>query len=365
MFFHFGMWEERRTIRAQEYDENLRALRAAESIEHGNVILAPYEKDLDRFIIGKVGFTILHYGNWLPPNWEGTTTSIHSTAHIQSLVGLPKSVFPQAGWAEFTDPAGGPAGWEYHTNGERLGLPEAAKEWMESGSVSGSLMFPQSGEIEISCEGSVLSVQSPVQSATAENRGLFRVLRGLNRLTISRSTPSQPPPLYLHLVFRPSGQGMVEEHTLSPADLYTIPVHGWFRKIERNGQSQLEDLSVTPTIFTHHIKEEFLSVANGHSVTKYQAIAHLPPGPHQFVIDMNEPRSIVVRIADGRVLIDGKSLDRTYSVTLEASEVNGKGIEIMRTDQDHPAAISLETIDGAGRREVPPYHWLEPVALAE
>lgn len=366
-YFHIDVWQDRRVIRCQEYDENRRALRIRERVADYDVYITPYEKDLDRLFSGRSGFEVFHYGAWLPPNWKQRQHSVQATLSVNSLSGLLESIFPPTHWTREFDPAGSPCGWEYITGSEPLGFPQFAQMWSEEGAAHGTLMFPQSGVAEISCEGCLLEMESPVPSEPQENRGKFKVLRGLNRLAIKPSRPDQNPPQYLSITFQ-SENGQVEKHAINPGLLYSIPLCGWLKSVEQFDRKREHSLApatyaVTPAIYTHHMKEEPLDSPAPVVITTYRAIASLPEGTHLFVIDLNDSRTVSVRIGEGKNLFEGQDPARLYNFFLRSEEANNKVIEITKIDDRGVAAISLDRLLEDGRREVPPYAWFEPVQL--
>lgn len=111
------------------------------------------------------------------------------------------------------------------------------------------------------------------------------------------------------------------------------------------------------------MKEEPLDSPAPVVITTYRAVASLPEGTHLFVIDLNDARTVSVRIGEGKNLFEGQDPARLYNFFLRSEEANNKVIEITKIDDRGVAAISLDRLIEDGRREVPPYAWFEPVQL--
>ncbi len=364
-YFQTGMWKDQRTIRAQEYNENLRPMRVREDSKEYDVVIIPPPKDIDRFITESFQFTVLDYGKWLPPNWAKRPLAVHGTVHVHSLAGLVNSLAPWLQAREITDPANFPAGWEYKTGREKINSFMAAKQWSQSGKITGTLMFPQPGRVELTCTDYLIRMNAPIASTMTEGKTEVQVLRGLNRLTFRPTRVNQPLPQTFHLTYRPDS-GKPQGWTLAPTDLYAIPLCGWLQTVVETGfkdqpAQTKKTVSVTPTLFTHHMNEEPLSTTASNITTTYQSIPDLPPGLHHFIINMGAPRPLEIRLVGGKEIYNTTQEEPKIFFSLDAQEANGKVLEIIRRDIGRPVPIGLEVAYPNGKTEVPPYTWFKPV----
>jgi hypothetical protein len=368
-YFQVTMWKDERTVRAQEFDENTRPLRVLGRAATHDILLCSFPKDIDRFILDGKNYPVFDYGSWLPPNWAKKPLAVEATAHVQGLVALPKAVFERNQWEEFKDPAGGLAGWEYIAGSNKLGAAGVRKQWEETGKVSGTLMFPESGKADFTLSGYRIEVHSPVFPASSENSGSFRVLRGLNLISFKPLERDSPPPNNLSLIYQPVS-GQTEEHLLSVADLYETPLHGWLRIIEEfaersGGDATLQpNYSIVPEIYTHRTYEEPPLKAGHTRICRYRSVPHLPPGPHDFTIDLSDTREIKVLIGGHPIFPETKP-ERTYTFRLESDEINGQVFEIFKSEDKGPASISLEVRDPGSEKELPPYDWFTPASVVD
>jgi hypothetical protein len=365
----YGMWKDRRAIEAQEYDSYLMALRVGERLNDSNIIVTNKGLDLVNFFYGSTKFTFLNYGNWIQPNWDVfRQNAVETAANMWPLMGLPKSLSPKVQFNEFKNPAGGHAGWEYLTGSQMtLGNLGAAKQWAEEGRITGTLMMSESAQLQMTCKDYRIKVRTAISSASSENTGSFEVLRGLNRVALLPTRDSQIEPRYLQLRFTPS-EGQAEDHVIAPGDLYTIPVCGWLEeasltRFDITGGSPVQR-SIVPTIYTHLLDVESVYYKGkklpATRYRRYRSYVSLPPGNHQFAFYASEPCTISMSIGDKQMKWDGPIDGNTTRFTLNSEEVNGKLIEITKTDGEKPADFSFEVVPENRTREVPPYFWFTP-----
>lgn len=365
VYFHGDFWSDPRTLRAEEYDENFRAERVNHWKPTHDIRIAPYPKDIDRYLVPGQELKVLNWGDWLPPSLSDRPLSVHGRMNVPNLMGLPESAFPSTAWRQFEDPSGAFAGWEYQTQGLGLGLTECARQWGEEGRIVGSLMFPASGTTQLSSRGVRFVVSTPEGEREFVESGEFESMRGLNRVTLYPTISDQPMPLYIDCV-HDGGNGKELRKTLATADVLAVPVHGW-RRVRREVHAGAPDHpntfeAVTPVIFTHHLTEEVFTGPAVVQSTTYTAVAHLPSGTHSFFIDLNLERGIQLKVGD-EVIFSGSPMQRLYSFSITGDRASGKVWTLSKRDDGSTAAVSLEYLRPNGRRDVPPYDWFTPPFL--
>ncbi|NUN95991.1 MAG: hypothetical protein HUU16_07435 [Candidatus Omnitrophica bacterium] len=365
-FFQFDMWRDPKTIMCHDWDENARARRLLRDVDTCDVSIIPYESSTDRFLLDGKRVRILNFGDWLPANWARRPVSIQAESYCQELAGLPRSVFAKWEWEEVRDPVGTLSGWGYRTRGKKLGLAEVARQWEEQGRITGTLMLPQSGMLSVDCPGCVISYHNPAAPLVSEESGTFQALRGLTTLSLSPLVPGTPMPLYLRLAYKPTN-GATEEVTLSPADLYSIPMHGWLKTLRLRGGAPGPEgktfQSISPVIFTRGSSEDPEMGRAVEQEIRYTATVNLPSGTHECYFIIQDPRPVWVKL-DGVELASSRddSPERIFRFALTDRMANGKVLEVGKIERFGGGYMSLEIPAGPGLMEVPPYHWFTPAA---
>ncbi len=366
MHFHYDMWKDERAIGVQEYDMYARAIRTRNRLNDSNIILNRPGYAQVTFLTGIRDFTFLDYGNWLQPNWDVfRKNAVEVAANMRPLMGLPKSLVPMVEFNEYKNPAGTHAGWEYITgNHTTLGNLGAGKQWQDKNYISGSLMIPKSGEIQITCKNFRIKADTPISTVSGESQIVFQALRGLNKVTLLPTYKNQSDPNYLQILFTPAG-GQPEGHLIAPSHLYRIPLRGWLQEIyagSPNNELHQPILSacVIPTLYTNNLYDEPIDLKGRRYYTRYRSIASLPPGNHTFVMLARGPCFIHMKIGENEMKWEGTDAAIGSPFVLKSEDVNGKPVEITKYDNEHPVDFSLEVIGENQIREVPPYTWFSP-----
>lgn len=366
LYFHHGMWKDPRAVSIQECDMYMRAMRVKARQDSYRVLITRSGYEHVKFLAGMTEFTFLNYSNWLPLNWDfPKKTAVEVAANMPSLRSLPESLPDFFDYHEWTTPVGTHCGWEYVTSDRLiLGEAEVARQWAEEGRISGSLFLPASGILQVACKDNLISVESPVSTATAENSGSFQVIRGLNQVSLDPLSKNLPAPGYLRLEYAPA-KGATEEHVISPGQLYKIPLCGWVEEVFAKTPAEISDstplmVSLVPTLYTHNMQEEVNKVMGRRIVTSYRSYPSLPPGSHRFVFILDEPGTIELNVGDKHLKWEGPIDSSTTQFNLDAQEVNGRMMEIIKTEKEAVVRFSLEVFLPGKGRGVPPYQWFHP-----
>jgi hypothetical protein len=366
-YFHVEIPKDRRAIAAQEFGDHHRAIRAKRDLETCNVRLCPPYSSADRLLLDQWNPEYLDFGSWLPPNWETRPTCVHGSHRVQGLLPLFETAFPRDVWEDVFDPAGRPAGWSYRTRGLRLGERTAQTQWSTRGVVTGSLMLPEEGTLEIACPGYRFNYHNPVAPGSIEGHGVLTVVRGLTEVTIEPLNPGTHAPPPFRMEYRPADRPPAV-FQLAPADLYSTPVHGWVRQVREiplpgSAEPQRVQTAIVPTVWTWGTTEQAPMRAGFERRTAFSALPSLPPGIHHFRIDTANSSALRVTSGDREILSFEATKGRTANeFVLDSSQANGNHLQILTVDIDDSQDVSLVISQPSGERSVPPYPWFAPAA---
>lgn len=360
-YFQIEIWKDPRALHeAHNIEQTLRSERILRDAPRFDIRGSATFGSEELYLADKVAVEPFGFAYWLPVNWATRPLSVQFVTSELPLFGLVKSAFPTGTWEEAIDALGYPAGFGYQTDGLKLGQEEALRQWQTSRRVSGSVMFPSPGRLDVASPGATLSYSTPAGIQTVDGQGTMEVLGGLGWFEMSGAgaVASSPPVVRV----RYSAEQTAEEHTLLAADLYRVPIHGWLESaVEPTDPSAAPagpvPRRIVPTILTTVDIAQPPQPSVGQRIRVYSAKVQLPNGKHPLRLLSDPPCPL-------RLSLDGKEVQPMtiprggIELTLEGPADNGRHVQIEQLVDVPGTQLRLLSVES--QEVVPPYDWFTP-----